>query len=103
MFRTLSKIYDGAFSKNSPWFLAADYFCKRRSDLFEKILNTSEIQKHVANDVASAPLLPVATQWMSFLMPQTLDKEWSFPLKISLVNMTKSAICRFDHIYWRNP
>ena len=33
----------------------------------------------------------------------TLHKKWSFPLKISLVNVTKSALsCRFGHIYWRN-
>ena len=34
----------------------------------------------------------------------TLHKKWSFPLRISSVNMTKSAgNCKFGHIYWRNP
>ena len=34
----------------------------------------------------------------------TLHKRWSFPLIISSVNVTKSAIsCGFGHIYWRNP
>ena len=34
----------------------------------------------------------------------TLHKKWSFPLRISSVNVTKSAgICGFSHIYWRNP
>ena len=34
----------------------------------------------------------------------TLRKIWSFPLKISSVNVTKSAVsCGFGHIYWRNP
>ena len=33
----------------------------------------------------------------------TLHKKWSFTLKISSVNVTKSAdICRFGHIYLRN-
>ena len=33
----------------------------------------------------------------------TLHKKWSFPLRLSSVNMTKSAVsCRFGHIYWRN-
>ena len=33
-----------------------------------------------------------------------LHKKWSFPLRISSVNVTKSAgKCRFSHIYWRNP
>ena len=31
-------------------------------------------------------------------------KKWSFPLRISLVNVTKSVgNCWFGHIYWRNP
>ena len=35
---------------------------------------------------------------------ETLHKKWSFPLMISLVNVTKSAVyCGFAHIYWRNP
>ena len=32
----------------------------------------------------------------------TLHKQWSFPLKISSVNVTKSAVsCGFGLIYWR--
>ena len=34
----------------------------------------------------------------------SLHKEWSFPLRISSVNVTKSAVsCGFGHIYWSNP
>ena len=34
----------------------------------------------------------------------TLHKKWSFSIKISSVNVTKSAEnCGFGHIYWRNP
>ena len=34
----------------------------------------------------------------------SLHKNWSFPLRISSVNVTKSTgICRFGHVYWRNP
>ena len=34
----------------------------------------------------------------------SLHKKWSFPLRISSVNVTKSAAsCGFGHIYWRNP
>ena len=33
-----------------------------------------------------------------------LHKKWSFPLRISSVNVTKSAgNCAFGHVYWRNP
>ena len=35
---------------------------------------------------------------------ETLHKKWSFILKISLVNVSKSAGgCGFGHIYWWNP
>ena len=34
----------------------------------------------------------------------SLHTKWSFPLRISPVNVTKSAVsCEFGHIYWRNP
>ena len=34
----------------------------------------------------------------------SLYKKWSFPLKTSLANVTKSAVsCGFGHNYWRNP
>ena len=33
-----------------------------------------------------------------------LHKKWSFPLSISSVNVTKSAVfCGFGYIYWKNP
>ena len=33
-----------------------------------------------------------------------LHKKWSFPLRISSVNVNESAVnCEFGHIYWRNP
>ena len=33
-----------------------------------------------------------------------LHKKWSFPLRISSVNVTKfTGNCGFGHIYWRNP
>ena len=33
-----------------------------------------------------------------------LHKKWSFPLRISSINVTQSAVsCGFGHIYWRNP
>ena len=39
-----------------------------------------------------------------FYKARGLHKKWSFPLRISSVNVTKSAgKCGFGHIYWRNP
>ena len=41
------------------------------------------------------------TKRLSFI---SLHKKWSFPLSISSVNVTKSAVFYgFGHIYWRNP
>ena len=38
------------------------------------------------------------------LQKDSLNKKWSFPLRISPVSVTKSAIfCGFGHIYWKNP
>ena len=35
---------------------------------------------------------------------QQCTKKWSFPLRISSINVTKFAVsCGFGHIYWRNP
>ena len=34
----------------------------------------------------------------------TLHKKWSFPLRISSANVTRSAVsCGFGRMYWKNP
>ena len=39
-----------------------------------------------------------------YFKPHALHKKWSFPLRISSVNVAISAgNCGFGHIYWRNP
>ena len=44
--------------------------------------------------------------WIRFLRPNivvSLHKKWSFPLRISSINVTKSTgNCEFGQIYWRN-
>ena len=41
------------------------------------------------------------SHWLSKVW---LHKKWSFPLRISSVNVTESAVfLGFGHIYWRNP
>ena len=40
----------------------------------------------------------------SCFVQESLHKKWSFTLRISSLNMTKSAgNCGSGHIYWRNP
>ena len=49
------------------------------------------------------------TQWLLVLFTNVnpfwaLHKKWSFPLRISVVNVTKSTgNCGFGHVYWGNP
>ena len=41
--------------------------------------------------------------FLTFFSKTTLDKKWGFPLRISSVDVTKSAVsCGFGHIYWKN-
>ena len=42
-------------------------------------------------------------KYLFYSVSASLLKEWSFLLRISSLNVTKSAVsCRFGHIYWRN-
>ena len=44
------------------------------------------------------------SQRLDLYIQVSLHKKWSFPLRISLVNVTKSAEnCGFGHISWGNP
>ena len=49
--------------------------------------------------------LNIITRNRKFLfVSRALHKKWSFPLRTSLVNVTKFAVsCGFGHIYWINP
>ena len=44
------------------------------------------------------------TMWIARATLPALHKNWSFPLRISSINVTKSVgNWGFGHIYWRNP
>ena len=52
----------------------------------------------------AALLTDLCTRTCFRICQQSLHKKWSFPLRISSVNVTKSAgNCGFGHIHWRNP
>ena len=54
----------------------------------------------ICNNYQSFNVCPVSASWPLI----TLQKKWSFSLRISSVNVTKFEVsCRFGHIYWRNP
>ena len=68
---------------------------------FVKIIITSDIYQRHCVKYTVIHVFPCAKTESQILK---LQKKWSFPLRISSVNMTKSAgICGFGHIYWRNP
>ena len=46
----------------------------------------------------------VKTPPFTYTREHTLHKRWGFPLRISSLNVAKSAgDCGFGYIYWRNP
>ena len=50
------------------------------------------------------PIVSRNTKIMCITKQRELHKKWSFPFKISSVNVTKSAVSfGFGHIYWKNP
>ena len=61
--------------------------------LDHEIQRASSNMESIANIVRNGALLKL-----------TLHKKWSFLLRISSANVTKSVgNCGFGHIYWRNP
>ena len=56
-------------------------------------------------NIKSCDLCIKFKHWAILAFPFThCTKNKSFLLRISSVNVTKSAVfCGFDHIYWRNP
>ena len=69
------------------------------------------VHKWTLNHLAKWLSFRLLTRWLwvrfllqSLKFPMSLHKKWSFPSRISLINVTKSAVfCGFSHIYWRNP
>ena len=59
---------------------------------------------HIMNVTDASPNLLILMMKINQLNQCPLPKKWSFPLRISSANTTKSAgNCGFGHIYWRNP
>ena len=70
------------------------------SCFFIKYLWTSVI---FASRIQIRSEIPVKNLWWSIFNETTLHKKWSFPLRISSVNKTKSWRNITFYIYWRNP
>ena len=79
---------------------AAFNTCKQRFRNFLKI-NTSWVTD--LNGFAKE-FFTRKFHWYPPFEERPLHKNWRFSLRISSVNVTKSAVsCGFGHIYWRNP
>ena len=67
--------------------------------LFDFVLTSYNLLKH--KNFIIKNMLPLRFWVCKGKYP--LHKKWSFPLRISSVNVTKSTIsCGFGHIYWSN-
>ena len=68
----------------------------KKKDLFHTCLPWNP---KVGSTEVQVCLFPPFFGWAHFTV-----QKWSFPLRVSSVNVTKSTgSCRFGHIYWRNP
>ena len=60
-------------------------------------------QNHLQRRSSEATTLNEKLLLDNIFLFMVLHKKWRFPLKISSVNVAKSAVsCGFGHIYWRN-
>ena len=65
--------------------------------------------KFITLDLGAILLVSIGFPLICLIFPENftnllLHKEWSFPVRISSANVTKSAVFwGFGHIYWRNP
>ena len=77
--------------------LTAWLFCKRVPLHFYRLLRFYRHCHSFKNQKRS--LLLTSSHFVNFTA-----QRWSFTLRISSVNVTKSVVsCRFGHVYWRNP
>ena len=92
------------YSYSHPWKKASTFssFLTAMKNSFtprESFYDSNENESQVYSTMPQVTLTLVGDY---ILLP--LHKKWNFPLRISSLNMTKSAgKCGFDHIYWRNP
>ena len=69
-----------------------------------KVFEITSMQKNQGISENSDRHDSLKVQWGKQLINSALHKKWSFPLRNSSVNVTKSTVSfRFGHSYWRNP
>ena len=82
------------------------YYRTKSSKNFEPVVEPDIIMQEVTSKTQEQSKVKpcrVSSNMVKALC-QSLYKKWSFPLRISSVNVTKSAVsCGIGHIYWRNP
>ena len=81
------------------------YFDHAQPNIFQSIFNYPEF----VSTCKKSDYLIILTHFPNYQAKQFSEnpirhKKWSFPLKMSSANATKSAVsCGFGHIYLRNP
>ena len=87
--------------KNTCWSLFIKVAGLQACNFIKKRLQWRCFPANIV-DFSKTPILKNICKRL--LLHLTLHKKWSFLLRISSVNVTKSAdFCGFGHIYWRNP
>ena len=77
-------------------------FNKTRREIFQDM--TSPVVYSSSRCASKSIYYAKTTTCFTDPLLHSLHKKWSFPLRISTVNVTKSAVsCGFGHIHWRNP
>ena len=108
IFRSTLKAFLCKCSTERPQITSGtkNYSCTEIPSQGNLSLYPEKLPKNLSIDYAiiSIFLCDVFRQNLLQWAKKTLHNEWSFPFKISSVNVTKSAVfCRFGHLYWRNP
>ena len=85
-----------------------EIFQASKMELFAKIAIDWKLWTIFTNSVTldvwqSAENVSVCGLYILLRILHSLRKKWSFPLRISSVNVTKSKLVKIGHIYWRNP
>ena len=103
------RYYVGRFSSKLAEIVQHPYSCGRSTLYSYRLHDFSATNRRCYKDVYVISLFPHTASLWSFLPAKwspltSLHKIRGFPLRISSVNVTKSAVsCGFGHICWGNP
>ena len=97
--------YKQSFQSSLNWWYHQTglwFSCDRFEHLRKQCYSQYQSPSNLFHQQTTSVDIPVTGTMLPIIL--ALHKKWSFPLRISSVNVTKSPVsCRFGHIYWSNP